>query len=97
VPKVLDSIMGSSAFLRGLFGHHDVTADSAEEPAERRQAAVRCSGCKAWSPETVYLSNGGHYCVACAQIVHGWSRAKPVGRRQGDLTAIPEGEAPTHR
>lgn len=90
--------MGSSAFLRGLFGHHDdVETDSEGESEERRQSVVRCSGCKAWSPGTVYLSNGGHYCVACARIVHGWSRAKPVGRRQSDITAIPEGETPAHR
>jgi hypothetical protein len=97
VPKVLGSIMGSSGFLRGLFGHHDVTANVTKDAEERRQDVVRCSGCKTWSKETVYLSNGGHYCVPCAQIVHGWSRAKPVGRRASDITALPEQEAPAQR
>lgn len=85
--------MPVQGFLQRLFARRPSAEPAATpEPEERRQQVVRCSGCKAWTSELVYLSNGGHYCLPCAQVVHGWSRARPVGRRAEDLSVLPESD-----
>lgn len=59
---------------------------------ERLRPAVRCTACNIWTPDLIYLSNGGHYCEPCALAVHGWSRAKPAGKRADDLPPPAERE-----
>ena len=55
---------------------------------ERRQAAVRCSGCGAASESFVFMSNGGDCCLKCARSLAETFGYGPVGMRADDITSL---------
>ena len=56
--------------------------------AERRKPPYRCAGCHVWTPNLIFLRNGGSYCLDCARNLGGIYGTRPAGKRAGAVTDL---------